>query len=379
MSLVAPQPAPRASEAAPVWPLVIADVREWPHAGPVLPLLVADMEARDTAQPLIYVLLDPRTSEVRYVGKTCDPQKRLRQHMAEARGKMMSHRAAWVRSLVREGLSPSLVPIEVTTMGAWQERERWWIAELRAMGCRLVNGTDGGEGLNNPSAETRAKIGAFQKGNKWCVGRAVSEETRAVMRERSTGRAHTPAACAKMSERQFGRKHSPETRAKIATANAGRVVSAEQRERMSNAKKGRPLSVETRQKLSLAGRGRRKSQEHREKIGAAHRGRHRSAEERERSAAVLRAHAQRAMELRGRIREAVVAALRRASCRLPAKWDSARVRPLSRLGLGGESVGPVLRDIEVAMGAGQMVIEVNERTTVGNLARAAERAMSRRP
>lgn len=48
MTPTAPQPAPRPSPAAPVWPFVIADAREC-LAGPALPLLLADMEARDAA------------------------------------------------------------------------------------------------------------------------------------------------------------------------------------------------------------------------------------------------------------------------------------------------------------------------------------------
>lgn len=46
MNLLAPQPPPRASDAAPVWPLVIAEAKER-LSGPVVPLLLADMAQRD--------------------------------------------------------------------------------------------------------------------------------------------------------------------------------------------------------------------------------------------------------------------------------------------------------------------------------------------
>jgi hypothetical protein len=46
LSLVAPQPAPRASEAAPLWPIVIMEARDR-LSGNALPLLLADMAERD--------------------------------------------------------------------------------------------------------------------------------------------------------------------------------------------------------------------------------------------------------------------------------------------------------------------------------------------
>lgn len=46
MSLVAPQPAPRASEAAPLWPIVIEEARTR-LAGRAVPLLLVDMAERD--------------------------------------------------------------------------------------------------------------------------------------------------------------------------------------------------------------------------------------------------------------------------------------------------------------------------------------------
>jgi SPP1 gp7 family putative phage head morphogenesis protein len=89
----------------------------------------------------------------------------------------------------------------------------------------LRNLTDGGEGKANPSAEARAKIGAFHK------GKAKSAQTRA-----------------KMSAAQAGKIRSAETRAKIGAISGSR--SAETIAKLKAASTGKTHSAETRAKLS---------------------------------------------------------------------------------------------------------------------------------
>jgi len=83
----------------------------------------------------------------------------------------------------------------------------------------LVNYTDGGEGISNPTFETRQKL------SKVHSGKVTSEQTKK----------------------------------KLSIAHKGKVLSLEHREKLSNAKKGKPStwkgkspSVETREKMRLA-------------------------------------------------------------------------------------------------------------------------------
>lgn len=107
----------------------------------------------------VYVLIDPRTDEVRYVGKTSKPLRvRLAGHMHD-RGKY--HRAYWVQQLVRQGYEPRIELVQEVHDDHWREAERYWIAYFRTIGCDLTNATAGGEGGAKEyrhSDDTRAKM-----------------------------------------------------------------------------------------------------------------------------------------------------------------------------------------------------------------------------
>jgi hypothetical protein len=90
----------------------------------------------------------------------------------------------------------------------------------------LANMTDGGEGISNPSTETRNKISFATRGNK----------------------------------NMLGKNHSAETKAKISTAKMGHSVSMETRAKLSArfaGKKRKPMPPETKMKISLTKRAKR--------------------------------------------------------------------------------------------------------------------------
>ncbi len=231
-----------------------------------------------TMAPLwIYALCEPGTDVVRYIGKCKDVKIRLRQHLAEARRlDRTTHRCNWLRSL--DGRCPEVLLLEETAQETWQAREKFWIAKYREDGARLTNTTDGGEGLNNPSEEVRAKIGATKIGNKNCIGRVISDETRSLMSAAHKGRTPSGEARARMAKSQTGKKHSEETKVKIGRAHKGRKLSPEQVEKARLAHIGMVFSEEHRQKLSKSARGKTKTQSHKDAIAAALRGKVRSAE-----------------------------------------------------------------------------------------------------
>jgi hypothetical protein len=104
----------------------------------------------------------PETGEVRYIGKSTDPKRRLANHLCETSA---CHRTHWLRSLAARGLKPVLVTLEVVEgRWPWQEAERWWIARGRALGWRLTNSTSGGDGVPNLSKEARERIATGWRG-----------------------------------------------------------------------------------------------------------------------------------------------------------------------------------------------------------------------
>lgn len=135
----------------------------------------------------IYGLHDPRTMDLRYIGKSDRPAERLTNQMNEHAD---TYRCHWLGELRTLGLRPVQLIIDATPRGTdWQPAERAYIAAARAIGCRLTNGTDGGDGVPGLRPESLAR-----------------------MRATWLGRKHTPESRAKMSAANMGRKHTDEYR-----------------------------------------------------------------------------------------------------------------------------------------------------------------------
>lgn len=132
----------------------------------------------------IYALLDPRNNEIRYIGFTKGSLKdRLKDHIHTAK-KRTTHKHKWITSLLEIGLKPIMLEIESVTLENWQEREKYWISFYRD---QLTNSTDGGEGLINPSEDTRKRISEktsdILKGNKRRKGVPHTEESKKAISE----------------------------------------------------------------------------------------------------------------------------------------------------------------------------------------------------
>ena len=80
----------------------------------------------------IYKLLDPRTQEVKYVGRTKSPATRLSSHINGGH-------LGWVRDLKSEGVKPIMECIEWVDEDDAADRETFWIQSLKTSGCDLVN------------------------------------------------------------------------------------------------------------------------------------------------------------------------------------------------------------------------------------------------
>lgn len=147
----------------------------------------------------IYILIDPRSDEIRYVGKSIRPEQRLQNHMNE---RSNCHRSHWLQQLKSAGLTPRMEIVE-TVIGEWpwQESEKRWIAKLAAMGARLTNNTAGGDGVCNLPPETRARVAATWRGRK-----------------------HRPESLVKIGVASRGRRHTEERRSLMSAKMTGRKI-----------------------------------------------------------------------------------------------------------------------------------------------------------
>lgn len=146
----------------------------------------------------IYGLIDPRSGEVRYVGKSIRPKERLANHCNDRSSTWRTH---WLRELQSEGLKPTLVIFEELPDGSdWQSAERRWIADARAKGWPLTNCTSGGDGVCDLPPDVRSRMAAV-----W-LGRRHRPESLVRIGAASRGRTHTPEYRAYMRRIMTGRK-----------------------------------------------------------------------------------------------------------------------------------------------------------------------------
>jgi len=162
--------------------------------------------------PVIYVLTDPRTGIVRYVGKTSreDLDLRLKEHLAEAKAED-HYRARWIRKLLSLGLKPGIRMLVRVDESEVNEAERALIAHYRQKHTgKLTNGTDGGEGVFLTPEILTKRNASMQR--RYANG----------LQGPFTGKKHTKEALKKMSEATKGKKHTEETRKKMSDAAKGR-------------------------------------------------------------------------------------------------------------------------------------------------------------
>lgn len=93
----------------------------------------------------IYVLIDPRTDDIRYVGQTIQTLlSRLNKHL---NSKDKSHRTNWIKNLKNNNLIPIIKEICCTNDKLeCNELEQFYIKKYNDDGYNLVNMTEGGEG-----------------------------------------------------------------------------------------------------------------------------------------------------------------------------------------------------------------------------------------
>lgn len=172
----------------------------------------------------IYALFDPRHEDIiMYIGKTKQPvDTRLMQHINESELGRGSRKGEWIRSILSEGVRPSIKVLVETTEDGWRLHERLQIESHLASGHPLSNSTTGGEGGKVISDETKKKMSAALIGN-----------------QRTLGYKHKEQAKIKLSLFNTGKKLSEEHKEKLRVAHKGKVISQAQRDKVSANMKGK--------------------------------------------------------------------------------------------------------------------------------------------
>lgn len=128
-----------------------------------------------TSSYIIYGLIDPRNQSIRYIGKSIQGEKRIKEHIKPSALKNESNtkKTNWILSLKKQGLiydhvilktlDPSLTKGEANLLLYLEEQTI--ITELKELGIDLVNGQDGGPGSPDRklSLESKKKMSESAK------------------------------------------------------------------------------------------------------------------------------------------------------------------------------------------------------------------------
>lgn len=171
---------------------------------------------------MIYTLSDPRTNNIRYIGKTNNLIKRFNKHINESKLSTKSYKKSWINQLLKLNLKPIIEVIDIVPVNEWVFWETYWISQFRTWGFNLVNNTNGGEGVsvgNKPwnvgiKGVLKSNITTFKEGNK------IGEVTRFKNGDRvgiktEFKKGETPW--------NLGVGHTDETKDKISKSNRGKI------------------------------------------------------------------------------------------------------------------------------------------------------------
>jgi group I intron endonuclease len=104
-------------------------------------------ENESTRITYIYCLKDSIDNKIKYIGKSDNPNDRLKNHIKKHKY-TKSFKNNWIKKLIEKNFKPILEIIEVVPFSEWSFWEKYWISQFKYWGFILYNLTDGGDGGN---------------------------------------------------------------------------------------------------------------------------------------------------------------------------------------------------------------------------------------
>lgn len=207
----------------------------------------------------IYALFSlDKPNEIRYVGQTCSQiEKYFKNAYQNDILKFRNSKRPVYKWLFSNNLKVGYKILEESAI--WNESEIKWIAKLKEEGHRLLNCTNGGEGLigyifTDDHRENIRKSRICKKHSKSArlniskaqIGKKLSESHKSSLLKSLIGRKLSEETIRKMSKSQIGKKHSDETKKKLsikASQQIRKPLTTQHKLNISLAKKGKKIKL----------------------------------------------------------------------------------------------------------------------------------------
>ena len=128
----------------------------------------------------VYGIVDPITSELRYVGQTINYNKRKGEHLYKAKtNRTSNHLYNWLGKLIANNVKPEFIIIDKVPIESLDYWEVFYISYFKSIGCNLTNYAEGGNsrGGFTHSEEFKQYLSHRYKGrNPWNTGKKLSKE-----------------------------------------------------------------------------------------------------------------------------------------------------------------------------------------------------------
>lgn len=115
---------------------------------------------------LIYALIDPRTNEIRYIGKSITGLTRPKYHKYTFL-KENTYKANWLKNLYKSGKEYKILVLEyLESKDQLNDKEIFYISMYKSLGAPLTNLTIGGDGTNGKPQTEKQKKATIESNKK---------------------------------------------------------------------------------------------------------------------------------------------------------------------------------------------------------------------
>lgn len=182
-----------------------------------------------------YILIDPRNTEPFYVGKGHGKRSDTHYNLSIKKthyNPKLQNKILKIYKVTGDKPIVKKLDYQLEDEGVMLVLERMLIWYYRNEGYDLCNMTDGGDGLINPSKETRNKMSLSH------IGKKHSEEQKQKIGISQLGKVNSRETIDKIRKGNIGKKRSDETKQKIRDVNIGKKHSEETKKKMSLSRMG---------------------------------------------------------------------------------------------------------------------------------------------
>lgn len=154
----------------------------------------------------LYVLKDPDSLIIKYVGYSNNPKRRLWEHIRDAKKGVKTYKSHWIKSLIDNEKIPIMEIIyNCENHNDILSKEIEVIKELKDSGISLTNLTNGGDG------QTGKKLDSTHPFFTCNLGRKMSDESKARLSQSRKGIIFSEEHKEKLSLIKIGTKRSKES------------------------------------------------------------------------------------------------------------------------------------------------------------------------